>query len=359
VVIHTPANFLLGGYGDTEVVERFYKSVPFVVGFAVEPHETHELDDLVLPCPTFLERSDFAPNTNYLLGPAGDSEFYWQIRQRVVEPPPEVHAAQELFLELASRLGFLGDFHTILNRMYHLKPPHMLEADRRYAQEEIYDHMAQSWFGTDRGWDWFKEHGVLTIPKGVDEAYPGPFIPARIPVYLENFISRGNQLREVLGEMDLSWDLSDYRAVPQWQPCDAFEKVQEGQYDLMAVHYKLAFVYGTYGNANPWIDEFCQRTPYTYTILINADAAQRKGIKDGDLVWLESPVCKVRAQAKVTQCIHPEVVGVAGHFGHWAEGSPIQKGKGVSFNSLLPYDMDHLDKISTSLDHCVPVKVYL
>ena len=45
-------------------------------------------------------------------------------------------------------------------------------------------------------------------------------------------------------------------------------------------------------------------------------------------IWLESPVRKVREQAKVTQCIHPEVVGVAGHFGRWAEGSPIQKGKG-------------------------------
>ena len=37
---------------------------------------------------------------------------------------------------------------------------------------------------------------------------------------------------------------------------------------------------------------------------------------------------------------------------------PISKGKGVSFNALLPTDMDHIDKVSTALDHCVQVKVY-
>jgi hypothetical protein len=51
-------------------------------------------------------------------------------------------------------------------------------------------------------------------------------------------------------------------------------------------------------------------------------------------------------------------VGIAGHFGHWAPGMPIARGKGVNFNSLLPTDLNHIDKISTALDHCVEVKVY-
>jgi hypothetical protein len=37
---------------------------------------------------------------------------------------------------------------------------------------------------------------------------------------------------------------------------------------------------------------------------------------------------------------------------------PISRGKGISFNALLPNDLDHIDKISTALDHCVEVKVY-
>ncbi len=93
-------------------------------------------------------------------------------------------------------------------------------------------------------------------------------------------------------------------------------------------------------------------------MLINEDVAKAKGLQDGDEVWLESPVYRVRTRVKLTQCIHPQVVGIAGHFGHWAPGMPISKGKGVNFNSLLPTDMDHIDKISTALDHCVEVRVY-
>jgi hypothetical protein len=37
---------------------------------------------------------------------------------------------------------------------------------------------------------------------------------------------------------------------------------------------------------------------------------------------------------------------------------PIARGKGVNFNSLLPTDIGHIDKISTALDHCVQVKVF-
>ena len=61
---------------------------------------------------------------------------------------------------------------------------------------------------------------------------------------------------------------------------------------------------------------------------------------------------------KLTECIHPEAVGVGGHFGHWSPGMPVSRGKGVNFNSLLPTDLDHVDMISTALDHCVEVRVY-
>ena len=91
---------------------------------------------------------------------------------------------------------------------------------------------------------------------------------------------------------------------------------------------------------------------------MNEDVGLKKGLRNGDEVWLESPVKKARARVKLTQCIHPQVVGVGGHFGHWALGMPISRGKGVNFNSLCPTDLEHVDTISGSLDHCVEVKVY-
>jgi len=80
--------------------------------------------------------------------------------------------------------------------------------------------------------------------------------------------------------------------------------------------------------------------------------------KDGDAIWLESPVRKVKAVARVTECVHPEVIGIAGNAGHWAKGKPLSAGKGVNFNGLLPYGLEWVDVISSALDQCAPLKVY-
>jgi len=103
--------------------------------------------------------------------------------------------------------------------------------------------------------------------------------------------------------------------------------------------------------------EICRATN-AYSIVVNQAVGKAKGIQDGDTVWLESPVHKVQTTVRLSQCIHPEVVGVAGHFGHWSPGMPVAKGKGVNFNALLPNDLERIDLISTSLDHCVEVKIY-
>jgi anaerobic selenocysteine-containing dehydrogenase len=158
--------------------------------------------------------------------------------------------------------------------------------------------------------------------------------------------------------MGLDWDLSDYKPLSEWMPCPSYHAIQNGKYDLIAVHYKLPYVYGSFGNDNPWINEICERSSNAYNVLVNEDVAKAKGISDGEEVWLESPATKVRVKVKLTQCIHPQVVGVAGHFGHWSPGMPIARGKGINFNSLLPTDLEHIDKISTALDHCVEVRVY-
>jgi len=234
---------------------------------------------------------------------------------------------------------------------------HKLQAGQRYSAAECTDRAARSWFGGEHGLDWFRENGLIRLPRDIEEAYIGPFINARVPIYLEHFLQRGSELRTITDELGLEWDFSDYKPLSDWMPCDSYQAVRDGDYDLIAVHFKLPYVYGSYGNENPWIDEICART-HAYDILLHESVGQAKGIRDGDSVWLESPVVKVGAKVKLTQCIHPEAVGVAGHFGHWSPGMPIARGKGVNFNSLLPPDIDHVDKISTALDHCVQVKVY-
>jgi molybdopterin-containing oxidoreductase family molybdopterin binding subunit len=358
VLLHAPVNSLLGSFGDVKKVEKLFQSLRFSVGFAVEINESNLFDDVILPFPSYLERYDFmAGMGEYLIAPCGQDDFHWHVRQPVVELPPGMRQPQEVLQELAERLGILGDMYRLLNHTYMVKPQYELKADSRYGMSDVIDRMTKSWFGEEHGLDWFRQNGVIRHVRSVEEAYVGPTVEARIPIYLEHFLSRRDELKTVLAELKLDWDLSDYTPMFDWMPCPSFEAVQRGEYDLIAVHFKLPYTYGAYGNENPWIDEICERTN-AYDILVNETVGKAKGLRDGDEVWLESPAAKVKARLKLTQCIHPEAVGVAGHFGHWAPGMPIAKGKGVSFNSLLPTDLDHIDMISTALDHCVPVKIY-
>jgi anaerobic selenocysteine-containing dehydrogenase len=358
MLFHMPTNSLIGSFGDIKLVESFYQSIPFIAGFGVEINETNLFDDIVLPFPSYLERADFVSGTNLLMPHCGKDDWLWQIRQPVVEPAPGLRQPQEVLMELADRVGILGDFYRLLNHTFRLKDPYALQPGQRYSINEVIDRMTRCWFGDEHDLAWFNEHGVIRIPKDVDEAYIGPFLEARLPIYLEHFLQRGEELKQVVGQMGLDWDLSDYQPLSEWMPCPSYNAIQNSKYDLIAVHYKLPYVYGSFGNDNPWINEICERTPNAYNVLVNEDVAKTKGISDGEEVWLESPATKVRVTAKLTQCIHPQVVGVAGHFGHWSPGMPIAKGKGINFNQLLPTDLEHIDKISTALDHCVEVRLY-
>ncbi len=88
------------------------------------------------------------------------------------------------------------------------------------------------------------------------------------------------------------------------------------EYDMYAVHYKtLLHAMATFMD-NPWIAEvFKTFDPYTMSIMIHAEPAKKRGIKQGDLIWVESPFGKTKAEAVITQLTRPDTVCIAGLFG--------------------------------------------
>jgi len=60
---------------------------------------------------------------------------------------------------------------------------------------------------------------------------------------------------------------------------------------------------------------------------------------------------------KLTQGIHPEGLGIGACAGHWGDGMPVAKGKGVFFNGLLELDAKHASPVNMNLDLCVRVKI--
>lgn len=88
---------------------------------------------------------------------------------------------------------------------------------------------------------------------------------------------------------------------------------------------------------------------------INSETARALGIRDRDLVWVESPFGRVRTRARVIEGIHPQVVSIAIGQGHYAEGG-WQKGIGVNPNEIIGVDYDPLSGQSSFFN--TRVKVY-
>lgn len=355
MMIHCRSNLMLSRL-DPAVQEKILKSIPFIVSFNSYIDETAEFADIVLPDTSSLERLVFYPNRVYSHLHNITGFWYWGLMQPVVPPAYDSRHWWEVMLELADKVGFLPDFYRALNLTF-LEPPYKLDLTEKYTLEDIIDRKLKGELGDEHGLGWFKENGYLKLKRTVEERYPILSVKARYPVYFENFIRAGERAKSAAEKMGVALDTSDYLPVPDWKPNAAMEKKTE-EYDLYCINYKTPVSFMTYTAENAWLNEISECHPWYYKILINTDTGKKKGIKDGDTIWVESRANKVKGKAKLTECIHPEVVGIAGTFGGWANGKPVALGKGVHFNSLAPLEYDRLDVISGAEDECVEVKVY-
>ncbi|MEE8450203.1 MAG: molybdopterin dinucleotide binding domain-containing protein, partial [Thermodesulfobacteriota bacterium] len=53
---------------------------------------------------------------------------------------------------------------------------------------------------------------------------------------------------------------------------------------------------------------------------IHPDTAKARGIKNGDKIRVKSPIGEIVIKARVTEGVHPKVIAISHHCGHWAYG---------------------------------------
>jgi len=277
----------------------------------------------------------------------------------VSEPPPGIRHWLAVLLEWAERLGFIDEIYAAINAKYDIKGEYPLDPSKKYSYEEIVDAVSLARFG--KGLDWFREHGHLeTRDKTIEETYPRVFHKGRMPIYLEHFLDVGENERFTHEELGLTdWDTSDYKPPPDWKPCPAFNEVEEdSESDLYLVNYKLPYHSHTTTIENPWLKEISEESDRDLFVRINARTAERKNLKDGQAICVESKE-GVRANGilKVTEGVHEEVLAAPGIFGHWARNMPISKGKGFNVNAFIPLTLDRIDPVSSALDTCLKVAI--
>ena len=357
LMINLGANLLMS-VGNKETVAASLAKYKFIVSIDLFLTETTDFADIVLPDCDYLESVDSRSNFPFIFSlPGGMGEWCWPIRQPVVAPDGQQRMFAEVLMELAERAGFLTDLIAAYNAALDLQPPYRLDTERTYSYAEICDAELKTNFGPERDLAWFKEHGVIKWPKKPEEVYWRHFTDVRVPIYWEWMPDLRDKIAAIAEPAGLNIPEAYYQPLPDWLPCPSHGCRAPG-FDFYAFYYRDTIHTNSFTMENAWLDEAAQLDPFSYTIAINAGAGRAKGIADGSVVEVETETGrKVTGRVRLTEAIHPEGLGIAACAGHWGDGMPLAKGKGVFFNELLELDRDHASLVNLNLDLCAKVRV--
>jgi molybdopterin-containing oxidoreductase family molybdopterin binding subunit len=357
VMINWGANMLMS-IANKDDVAKSLASYKFVISFELFLTESANFADIVLPDCSYLQSYDSRSNFPFIFSlPAGMGEWCWPIRQPVLPPDGEQRPFADVLLEIADRAGFRADFNAALNASLNLQPPYRLAGDTRYTYEQVCDSELRNNFGPDRGLEWFKQHGVIKWKKKPQEVYWRPFVDVRVPIYWEFLAPIGRKTAEICEPRGFKIPMEFFDPLPDFHPCMSHRCDKPG-FDFYAFYYRDAVHTNSFTMENPWLDEAARLDPFSYTIAINAASARKRRLADGQAVWLETETGRrVKGRLKLTEGIHPEGVGIAAMCGHWSDGMPVAKGKGVFFNDLLELDWEHVSPVNNNLDLCARVRV--
>jgi anaerobic selenocysteine-containing dehydrogenase len=131
-----------------------------------------------------------------------------------------------------------------------------------------------------------------------------------------------------------------------------------GDYPLVFMPYQPLLMMENGSQNYPWAQEiFLPMQGFGWTVLaeMNRKTAEKMHLRNGSMIWVESPYKKIKARVKLSEGIHPQIVAMAVGQGHYAYGK-WQKGIGVNPNEIIGVDYDPLDGKSAFFN--TRVKVY-
>ncbi len=375
-------NPVISNWESDRIVEKL-SQFPFVAAFAYTQDETNWFADLLLP-----EATDLESYQLYRIGATKYIENYWDhrgfaLRQPVVSPPFNTKDLTDIATELAARTGLLREYTEAINRGagvgVPLRTPHydrQLDPGTHHGSAEIWDRAcrAATLSLTDGeeecGLDWFRKHGAYLVPFPRVQWYLHPVMVARglryeLP-YQERIKRVGEELRARLHEQGIHWwdsQLEEYQALPPWKDFPDIWAAIAHRYDKRPEDYPLwlltsrSMQYSWGSNVSlPVIADVARHVQGHFGVMLNRGAATRLGIRDGDEIWIESPIGRTKGHAILREGVRPDVVVALQQFGHWA--TPFAKDLEMpNLNQLAPMDLSLTDATGSGAD-LVRVKIY-
>lgn len=354
----------------TKIVEKALANLDFVVVNDIFLSETALMADIVVPGTTYLERYDL--NTHWVTWPA------LGLRQPVVKPIFGQPAEYEFVTELGRRLS-LKDEHAEdifwIGRMSgeriedktkwyeEFLSKELKEGEPKITLEELKQLPGAVWV-SKKGTRYEKYKDVISPEKVADSIVDGNIIYSKkkdgtkdkqIGVIKEDgsvvrgFFTPSGKVEFHNADFAKKKDAwgNPVNPLPAYEPRDW---QPDANYPFYHINWKEASHTHARTQNNTYLMELKPESP----LMVNTDVVRKLGINDGDSVWVESIYGKVKAKVKLTEGIHPEVVGLQHGFGHWALGE-IAKGAGTSDASLRPCKADPLSGQAIHKQCCVKI----
>lgn len=329
LIVHM-ANPLLSFASQPDLIES-YKKFKFVA--VIDPWLSETADyfaDVILPAAT-IEKYE---------GPLGATNQYVDATTLRVPPMKPLFQSRgeiDIYLDLCEKAGILygkDGYLDQINKALKLKDPQKLDLNTKPTSREIFDRWAKS-EGIAEGVAFFEKTGVKVKGPVSAKSYYGfaqdpPFNGKTHRLYGEGLLRLGQEMK-AKGAEKIYWQ--DYTPFPTWRT-----PTMDGspaQYDLTLISYKLVEFKQSRSTFVPLLAELAPEQ----RLEINPKTARTKGIKDGEMVWVEShnavtgETRKVKVRARLSEGIRPDTVGMPHHYGMWTH--PWAKGQGPTANALF------------------------
>lgn len=307
-------NFVFNTPNSAKNIEAI-KNMELVVVVDTHLSETALMADYVIPGTTYLERYDLNPNwtTFYSLA----------LRQPVVKP---------IFNQLPEY-----DFVIALGKSMHMADFPATLTYEQYLDDELRNGIGVSLADLK---DENKFPGSVWI--GGDTHYQkystGLWKPATPSGKFEFRFS---------GAITPDMTKAGFDPLPKFSSA---EDVPTPQYPLYLVNWKEALHTHSRTMNNKWLMEQQGEN----LLWIHSSTAGSLGITDGGMVWVENQYAKAKAKVKVTDRIHPKVVGMVHGFGHWGFGATA-KNRGTNDTQFVPGKAERLSGMARHKECAVKV----
>jgi len=306
--------------------------------------ETATMADIVLPDLTYLESWHFSP-TRYT-----PYSKHSAIRQPVTNAYNIPHDGYSILWEMASRLGILNDYIKNINAQWGLKKYPLKQGETYTAKQAV----AKIWQEKTKGipFETALEHGFVgkhLKPSdiyfgGIEKVFNGPEKP-KMKFYADQMVETLDKVREQVKKHAIkSIDVDAYTLslspIPRKEHGFPTPHLEATDFPFYLITFKKMYRNQSGNTAtNPILNTLGPDTQEN-GVVINAQTAQEKGIKNGELVVIETRIGKIEGKAVLTQGIRPDTLAVSYHFGQQGIGLPDYAKKGMWVNSVLELHPD-------------------